>query len=146
MNFVANQSAVERWKYMKTELSAAFLNRFICSNTRAVCVRVCVCVNYQFVYYVTFVFSITSLSFNCPEVTLCGWQDIKIHLLLLLLLWVLKCKICIIVYCDVVNVQPRFNFSDEIKLFWILNFVANQSAVEIWKYTKTELLAAFLNR
>ena len=28
--------------------------------------------------------------------------------------WVLKYKICVIVYCDVVNFQPRFNFSDEI--------------------------------
>ena len=28
--------------------------------------------------------------------------------------WVLKYTICVIVYCDVVNVQPRFNFSDEI--------------------------------
>ena len=26
----------------------------------------------------------------------------------------LKYKICVIVYCDVINVQPRFNFSDEI--------------------------------
>ena len=25
-----------------------------------------------------------------------------------------KNTICVIVYCDVVNVQPRFNFSDEI--------------------------------
>ena len=49
----------------------------------------CVCVNYWFVYYVTFVFSI-------------------------IVLLVLKYKICVIVYCDVVNVQPRFNFSDEI--------------------------------
>ena len=29
-------------------------------------------------------------------------------------LWVLQYKICVIVYCDVVNVQPRFNLSDEI--------------------------------
>ena len=27
---------------------------------------------------------------------------------------VVKYKICVTVYCDVVNVQPRFNFSDEI--------------------------------
>ena len=44
---------------------------------------------YIFVYYVTSVFSIT-----VPGV--------------------LKYKICTIVSCDVVNVQPRFNFSDEI--------------------------------
>ena len=52
----------------------------------------CVCVNYvnyYFVYYVSFVFLITVLS-------------------------VLKYTICVIVYCDVVNVQPRFNFSDKI--------------------------------
>ena len=30
------------------------------------------------------------------------------------LLSVLKYTVCVIVYCDVVNVQPRFNFSDAI--------------------------------
>ena len=36
--------------------------------------------------------------------------------------WVLKYAICVIMYCDVVNVQPHFNFSDEIiKLSWISN-------------------------
>ena len=57
-----------------------------------VCVCVCACVRvcvYITVYCVTFVFSITVLR-------------------------VLKYKICVIVYCDVVNVQPRFNFSDGI--------------------------------
>ena len=29
-------------------------------------------------------------------------------------LWVLKYTVCVIVYCDVVNVQPCFNFFDEI--------------------------------
>ena len=50
-----------------------------------------VCVNYvndQFVYYVTFVFSIT-------------------------VLWGLKYTICVIVCCDVVHVSPGFTFSDE---------------------------------
>ena len=46
-------------------------------------------VNYKFVYDITFVFSITVLS-------------------------VLKYIICVIVYREVVNVHPRFNFSDEI--------------------------------
>ena len=64
------------------------------------CVHACVWVNYinySFVSYVTFAFSIT-------------------------VLWVLKYTICIIAYCDVVNVQPHFNFSNEIiKLSWISN-------------------------
>ena len=70
----------------------------VLASVRA-CVRACVCVcvcvnyvNYLFVYYITFVFSITVLS-------------------------VLKYKMCVIVYCDVVNLQPRFNFSDEIIIF-----------------------------
>ena len=63
-------------------------------QTYLMCVCMCVCVyvcklHKLLVYYVTFVFSIT-------------------------VLWVLKYEICVIVYCDVVNVQPRFNFSDEI--------------------------------
>ena len=48
------------------------------------------------VYYVTFVFSITVLR-------------------------VLKYKICVTVYCDVVNVQPRFNFFDQILNKVIMN-------------------------
>ena len=32
----------------------------------------------------------------------------------LTVLWVSKYIICVIAYCDVVNVQPRFNFSDDI--------------------------------
>ena len=55
------------------------------------CVCVCVCELHKLlVSYVTFVFSIT-------------------------VFLVLKYTIiCVVVYCDVVNVQPRFNFSDEI--------------------------------
>ena len=51
----------------------------------------CVCELHKLlvVYYVTVVFSITVLS-------------------------VLKYTICVVVCCGVVNVQPRFNFSDEI--------------------------------
>ena len=47
------------------------------------------CVCKLLVYYVTFTLSIT-------------------------VVWLLKYTICVIVYCDVVNVKPCFNFSDEI--------------------------------
>ena len=54
------------------------------------CVCVCKLRKLLVCYYVTFVFSVT-------------------------VLWVLKYTICVIEYCDVVNAQPRFNFSNEIK-------------------------------
>ena len=41
----------------------------------------------------------------------------------------LKYKICVIVYCDVVNVQPRFNFSDEII---ILNSATLNTVIGTW--------------
>ena len=56
------------------------------SEQRSVCVCTCK-LSKSLVYDVTFVFN------NCR---------------------VLKYTICVIVYCDGVNVQPRFNFSDEI--------------------------------
>ena len=60
------------------------------TSEQCVCVCVCVCKLLKLlVYYVSFVVSITAL-------------------------WILKYTICVIVYCDVVNVQPHFNFSDEI--------------------------------
>ena len=62
----------------------------------------CVCVRKLLVYYVTFVFSIT-------------------------VLWVLKYTTCVIVYCDVVNVQPHFNtiFNSISRFpFWSLLFVS----------------------
>ena len=62
------------------------INLFKCQNS--VCVSVCK-LRKLLVYYVTFAFSRT-------------------------VLWVLKYKIVVIVYCDVVNILPHFNFCDEI--------------------------------
>ena len=69
----------------------------VCVRLRA-CIRVCVCesvcvceLRKLLVCLLTFVFSIT-------------------------VLWVFKYTICVTVYCDVVNVQPCFNFSEIIIL------------------------------
>ena len=64
------------------------INLFKCQSSVCVCVSVCK-LRKLLVYYVTFVFSIT-------------------------VLWVLKYKIVVIVYCDVVNILPHFNFCNEI--------------------------------
>ena len=94
-----------------------FMNMCVCA---CVCVCVCVCV------HVCVCMCLCMYTCMCVCVCVC-----KLHKLLVCLicnfwifnnfLWVLKYTVCVIMYYDVVNVEPRFNYLPDIKWVYLLN-------------------------
>ena len=76
----------------------------VCVCVRAfvrACVRACVCVCVWVGGWV----GVSVCVWGCLLCNFCIFNNCSLSL---------KYTTCVIVYCDVVNVQPRFNFSDQI--------------------------------
>ena len=80
------------------------INPFKCQSSACVCVCVRVCVRA----------CVRACMYACMRVQITSTTSLLTSVFSITVLWVLKYKICVIVYCDVVNVQPHFHFSAEI--------------------------------